>query len=188
MDGWLSNPANAFSINTADGAIASMGGVRGTCYTANKYSFYRMIFSVRQVQRNGHDQGVIFFGSDGAADALKGVMFALPDSWGWDYRNGSVGAGNHVADLPNVNVAAWARCELLVNANTGLARAACAQPVTAKAVELITFQANPPPKAPGYFGMLCHNGKDSNGGIQEDEYKDITIEVNPAVDDLITTK
>jgi hypothetical protein len=179
------NPANAFSVNVADGAIESTGGVRSTCYAATKYSFYRVIYSVRQVHRVDHDPGVIFFGASGTADALGGVMFALPDSWGWDYRNGaSNGTGTPVGslNLAPADMAQWSTCELLVNSNTGLARAACAHPVGTKAVELITFQASTPPKVPGYFGILCHTGG------EVDEYKDITVEENPAVNDLITTK
>ncbi len=131
----------------------------------------------------GHDPGVLFFGTDATKDALGGVMFALPDNWGWDYQNGtSEVTGTAVGSVPNLDLTQWARCELLVNSNTGLARAACAQPVTAKAVELITFQQAPTPNVPSYFGILCHTAG------EVDEYKDITIEVNPTVNDLITTK
>ena len=176
------NPARSFSIVAADGAIASTGGVRGFCYAANKYSFYRVIYSVRQTHRVDHDPGVIFFGTDPTKDALGGVMFALPDNWGWDYRNGSSATGTAVGKVPNVNLTQWARCELLVDSATGTARAACAQPVGTKATEVIRFQDAKIPNVPSYFAILCHTGG------EVDEYKDITVEINPTVNDLITTK
>jgi hypothetical protein len=179
------NPAGSFSVNVTDGAIASSGGVRGFCYTANKYSFYRITYSVRQVHPAGdnHSPGVLFFGTDPTKDALWGVQFALPESWGWDYRGGgSKGTGTAVGSVANLNLSNWSRCELLVNSATGLARAACAQPVTAKAVEVLKFQDAAIPNVPSYFAIQCHTAG------QLDEYKDITIEVNPAVNDLITTK
>ena len=86
LNGWGMNPANDYSVNATDGAIASTGGKRGFCYATTKASFYRVIFSMRQVHRMDHDPGVIFFGTDATKDALGGLMFALPDNWGWDYR------------------------------------------------------------------------------------------------------
>jgi hypothetical protein len=177
------NPAGSFSVDAVDGAIASTGGVRGFCYAQNKYSFYRVIFTLRQVKRVGHDPGVLFFGTDPTKDALGGVMFALPDNWGWDYRGGgSKATGTGVGSVPNVNLTEWARCELLVNSATGTARAACAQPVGTKATEVLRFQDSTIPNVPSYFAIQCHTAG------QLDEYKDITIEVNPTVNDLITTK
>ena len=72
-----------------------------------------------------------------------------------------------------------------MNSATGTAQAACAQPVGTKAVPVMTFTAAMPngiPNVPSYFGILCHTAG------EVDEYKDITLEVNPAVNALITTK
>jgi hypothetical protein len=187
LNGWSladNAPPNAFSVDVADGAIASTGGVRATLYySQERLSFYRVIYSVRQIVRKNHDPGVLFFGPDPTKDALWGVMFALPDNWGWDYRNGvSNGTGKGVGVVPNVDLTQWARCELLVNSATGTAKAACAQPVGTKAVEVLTFTEAKNPNVPSYFGILCHTAG------EVDEYKDITLEVNPAVNDLITTK
>jgi hypothetical protein len=187
LNGWSladNAPPNSFSVNVADGAIASTGGVRASLYySQEKLSFYRVIYSVRQVVRKNHDPGVLFFGPDPTKDALWGVMFALPDNWGWDYRNGvSTGTGTAVGAVPNVDLTQWARCELLVNSAAGTAKAACAQPVGTKAVEVLTFTDAKNPNVPSYFGILCHTAG------EVDEYKDITLEVNPAVNALITTQ
>jgi hypothetical protein len=160
-------------------------------YYATKYSFYRVIYTMRQVIRVNHDPGVLFFGTDTTADALEAVMVALPDNWGWDYRGGGsknlmtggstvvtfFGSGETPAELTQ-----WSTCELLVNSATGTAKAACAQPVGTKAAEVVAFQDPTTPNVPSYFAILCHTGG------EDDEYKDITMEVNPAVDALITTQ
>jgi hypothetical protein len=190
LNGWsLADNAkpSSFSVNVADGAIASTGGVRASLYYSQKYSFYRVIYTERQVVRVGHDPGVLFFGTDPTKDALSGLMFALPDSWGWDYLGG--GSSNlTVTPAPNppkIDLTQWARCELLVNSATGTAQAACAQPVGTKAVPVMSFSAAKAklniPNVPSYFGILCHTAG------EVDEYKDITLEVNPAVNALITT-
>jgi len=197
LNGWLSIDGNgrpapgAFSVNVADNAIASTGGIRASLYYQTKYSFYRVIYTMRQVIRVGHDPGVLFFGTDTTADALEAVMIALPDNWGWDYRGG--GSKNLMTMNSTVvtffgssvspsELTEWATCELLVNSATGTAKAACARPVGTMAVEVASFKDPTIPNVPSYFAILCHTGG------EDDEYKDITIEVNPAVDDLITTQ
>ena len=180
---------SSFSVNVADGAIASTGGVRASLYySQQKLSFYRVIYTERQVVRKDHDPGVLFFAPDPTQDALWGLMFALPDSWGWNYLGGvSKNLQVTVAPKPpKIDLTQWARCELLVNTAAGTAQAACAQPVGTKAVPVMSFSAATAkldiPNAPSYFGILCHTAG------EVDEYKDITLEVNPAVNELITTK
>jgi hypothetical protein len=70
---------------------------------------------------------------------------------------------------------------VLVNADAGTARMAVAQPVGAKAVEVLDFKV-PGSGLKGPFSWQIHNA-----GLF-DEYKDVQIEVNPTVNDLITTK
>jgi hypothetical protein len=74
----------------------------------------------------------------------------------------------------------WSRVEILVDATTGTARMAVAQPVGSKAVEVLDFK-DPTAGKTGPIAWQMHNK-----GLF-DEYKDVTIEVNPAVNDLITT-
>jgi hypothetical protein len=69
----------------------------------------------------------------------------------------------------------------VVDAATGTARMAVAQPVGAKAVEVLDFHV-PEAGRGGPIAWQMHNG-----GLF-DEYKDVTIEVNPSSDELMTTK
>ena len=71
--------------------------------------------------------------------------------------------------------------ELLVDAKAGTARMAVAQPPGNKAVEVLDF-VNPEAGRTGPIAWQMHNK-----GLF-DEYKDVTIETNPAVMDLITVK
>jgi Domain of Unknown Function (DUF1080) len=185
LDGWLMYPPNSFSVNAADGAIASTGNVRGVCYTQNKYSFYRVRYTVRQVHAAGdnHSPGILFFGTEPTKNGMWAVQFALPQNWGWDYRGGAnAKIGTSLGSVPNQKINDWESVEVLVDTATGTARAAVAQPVGTKAIEVVKFQDASTPQVPSYFAILCHTGG------QLDEYKDITIEANPTVNDLITTK
>jgi hypothetical protein len=184
LNGWLQVPAGTFTVT--DSSIAMTGKARGFLYLPTKYSFYRVIFSVRQVAGVNHWPTQLFFGTSTTADAMAGIQFQLPEDYGWDYRPGknNSGAGviSSVGRVPNVTKGAWARCELLVNAATGTARGAAAQPIGTKAIEVLDFKDATVTKAPSYFAIQSHNAG------QYDEYKNITIEVNPTVNDLITTK
>ena len=187
LNGWVSYPAGAFTVNTADTAITETGSARAFLYLNAKYTYYRIIFTLRQITApDAHYPCVLFFGTSTTADAMAAVQFQLPGDWGWDYRPGKNNSGSAyikgVAKVPNLNLKTWARCELLVNAATGTARAAVAQPVGTKAIEVVDFHDAAIPNVPSYFAIQCH----TKGDI--DEYKDITIEVNPKVNDLITTK
>jgi len=79
------------------------------------------------------------------------------------------------------NIHDWSRVEILVNSTTGVARMAVAQPVGSKAVEVLDFH-DPSGGKVGPFAIQMHNP-----GLH-DEYANIAVEVNPAVNDLITTK
>jgi hypothetical protein len=71
--------------------------------------------------------------------------------------------------------------EILVDAAAGTARMAVAQPVGAKTVENLDYKV-PEAGKTGPIAWQMHNA-----GIF-DEYKDVWIETNPKVNDLITTK
>jgi hypothetical protein len=71
--------------------------------------------------------------------------------------------------------------ELLVDASKGTARMAVAQPPGSKAVEVVDFH-DPIAGKTGPFAIQIHNQ-----GLS-DEYKDITVEMNPKDDELITVK
>ena len=69
----------------------------------------------------------------------------------------------------------------LVDATKGTARMAVAQPVDAKAIEVLDFNV-PEAGKTGPIAWQMHNA-----GLF-DEYKDVTIEIDPTVDELISVK
>ena len=74
----------------------------------------------------------------------------------------------------------WSRVEIVADASTGRARMAVAQPVGSKGVEVLNF-SDPTAGKIGPVALQMHNS-----GLF-DEYRDLTIEVNPTTMDLITT-
>jgi hypothetical protein len=172
-----------------DGAMASTGAGRGVIYTAQDYSHYRLIFSVRHVSGHpDHQAGVLIFckrpqGDELPLDALGGIQFQIPMGSHWDYRPGKDNSG----DLYFTTITkspfdrhAWSQVELLVDARKGTARMAVAQPPGSKAIELVDF-ADPSAGRTGPIAWQTHNA-----GLF-DEYKDINIELDPEQDVLITT-
>jgi hypothetical protein len=173
-----------------DGVIASTGAGRGTLYTVDDYSHYRLLLTMRHVSgKPDHPAAVLFFctrpkDGDEPLDALGAIQFMIPQGYHWDYRPGHVGGGGpEFTSLAKgkANPHEWSRVEILVDAAKGTARLAIAQPPDAKAVELLDYNL-PVAGKTGPIALQMHNG-----GLF-DEYKDITIEVDPQVDDLITTK
>jgi hypothetical protein len=173
-----------------DGVIASTGAGRGTLYTVDDYSHYRLLLTMRHVSgKPDHPAAVLFFCTrpkdhEKPLDALGAIQFMIPQGYHWDYRPGHVGGGG--AEFTTVvkgttNVHEWSRVEILVDAAKGTARLAVAQPPGAKAVELLDYNLSVVGKA-GPIALQMHNG-----GLF-DEYKDMTVEMDPKVDDLITTK
>ena len=76
---------------------------------------------------------------------------------------------------------AWSRVEILADAARGTARMAVAQPLGNKAVEVLDFKD----AAAGKMGPIAWQMH--NAGLF-DEFKDVTIELDPKDDDLITVK
>jgi 3-keto-disaccharide hydrolase len=171
-----------------EGAMASTGASRGVIYTAEDYGHFRLIFTMRHISGDpDHPACVLVFCTRPAADeipldALAGIQFQVPTADHWDYRPGHNNSGPDFTLLakPMVDPHEWSRIEILADASTGIARMAVAQPVGTKAIEVLDFKNAAAGKV-GPIALQIHNG-----GLF-DEYKDITIEVNPKVDDLITT-
>jgi hypothetical protein len=173
-----------------DGAIASTGAGRGTLYTAGDYSHYRLTFLMRHVSgKPDHQACVLVFCTrpkDGEKplDALGGIQFQVPNGGHWDYRPGHNNGGNGEYTTPTktkFDNKKWSQVEILVDASKGTARMAVAQPPGSKAVENLDFNV-PEAGKTGPIALQMHNG-----GLF-DEYKDIAIEVDPKMDDLISTK
>jgi hypothetical protein len=183
-------PGRSIGWIVKDGVMASTGAGRGTLYTTGDYSHYRLLLTMRHVSgKPDHPACVLFFCTrpkhgEKPLDALAGIQFMIPNGPHWDYRpghNGFGGAEFTTLAKGTANPHEWSRIEILVDSTKGTARLAMAQPPDAKAVELIDFK-DPAAGNVGPIALQMHNS-----GLF-DEYKDITIEADPKVDDLITTK
>jgi hypothetical protein len=170
-----------------DGAMASTGAGRGVIYTQDDFTKYRLMFTMRQVSGN-HQPCFLFFcmrplEGEKPLDALGGIQFQTPNGSHWDYRPGKNKSGDGFTQVkkPGFNAKQWHRVEMLVDATKGTARMAVAQPLGSKAVEVLDYQMLEAGRT-GPIAFQMHNG-----GIF-DEYKDVEIEVEPAVDELVTTK
>jgi hypothetical protein len=171
-----------------DGVMASTGAGRGVIYTAQDYSRYRLIYSVQHVSGHpDHQAGVLFFckrpeQDEIPLDALAGIQFQVPMGSHWDYRPDNNNSGDPffttITKSP-FDRHAWSQVELLVDAEKGTARMAIAQPPGSKAIELVDF-SDPTAGRTGPIAFQMHNA-----GLF-DEYKDVTVESDPADNNLLT--
>jgi hypothetical protein len=193
LKGWIVAERNPGSAQPAwvvkDGAMASTGAGRGVIYTGHDYGRFRWIFSIRHVSGNpDHQACVLIFCTRPAPgqaplDALGGIQFQVPRGGHWDYRPGHNNAGKgefREVARPPFDPQQWSRVEIVADAATGMARMAVAQPAGSKAVEVLAFSDASAGRS-GPIALQMHNA-----GLF-DEYKDLTIEVNPKSLDLITT-
>jgi hypothetical protein len=173
-----------------DGVMASTGAGRGVIYTANDYKRYRLMLTMRHVSgKPDHPACVLIFCArpqpgEMPLDALGGIQFDVPGGGHWDYRPGmnkDGGAEYTTLSKPPFNVHEWSRIELLVDATTGTARMAVAQPPGSKAIEVLDFKDSTAGRV-GPIALQMHNA-----GLF-DEYKDLSIELDPREDALITTE
>lgn len=183
------SPASGWVVK--EGAMASTGASRGSIYTAADYTHYRLVFQVRQLRGN-HVPGVLIFCTRPATrgdlaeaqagiDALGAIQFQVPNGGHWDYRPGINKAGASFTRPVRIryNVNEWAQVELLVNAKTGTARMAVAQPVGTRAIENLVFHELAAGK-PGPIALQMHNA-----GLF-DEFRELKIEIDPKEDRLLT--
>jgi hypothetical protein len=170
--------------------MTSTGTGRGVIYTKDDYSRYRLLFTIRHVSgKPDHQACVLIFcarpkNGEKPLDALAGIQFQPPNGGHWDYRKGHNNSGKELfrrAKKPDFDPHQWSRVEFLVDAEKGTARMAVAQPVGSKAIEVTTFN-DPTAGKVGPIAWQMHNK-----GLF-DEYKDVEIEIDPAVEELITTK
>jgi hypothetical protein len=195
LSGWIPSrgtgidnvPAGDVDWDVKDGALHSTGGPRGTLISKDDYGSFRLMFWVRQLVTNIHYASVLIWGTRPPpdVDAIGGLQFSGPNGDNWDYRPGAKNPdGFFTQKSPGLSRSNWAQCELLTDVTTGTALMACCTPVgntPCKAVQVLSFHD---PKA----------GKSSPIALQvhsagsQDEYKNLTIEVNPVVNALITTQ
>lgn len=173
-----------------DGAMASTGVGRGVIYTANDYSRYRLMFTMRHVSGNpDHQACVLIFCSRPQADekpldALGGIQFQVPNGGHWDYRTGKNNAGGDEFTPVNkvhFDIHEWSRVEILADASKGAAKMAVAQPLGSKAVEVLDFHDATAGQI-GPVALQMHNA-----GLF-DEYKDVSIELDPKENELISLR
>jgi Domain of Unknown Function (DUF1080) len=187
LDGWILVPADSWTVK--DGAMASTGAGRGVIYTKGDYTKYRLFFTMRHVSGNpDHQACFLIFGTrpeEGkkGLDALGAIQFQPPNGGHWDYRPGQNkgGVGFKSSPHPKFNPAEWFQVEMLVDATAGTARMAVAQPIGAKAAEVLSYKV-PEAGKTGPIAWQMHNK-----GLF-DEYKDVRIEIDPKTDEFITTK
>ncbi len=172
-----------------EGAIASTGAGRGVLYTTEDFGGFRLIFTMRHVSGDpDHQACVLIFCTRPQPeqiplDALGGIQFQVPKGGHWDYRPGHNNAGGTeftLVNKPDYDPHQWSRVEILADASTGAARMAVAQPLGAKALEILDFK-DPSAGRVGPIALQMHNA-----GLF-DEYKDIVIDTSPT-DELITLK
>ena len=187
LEGWVQIPPDSWEVK--DGAMASRGAGRGVIYTKDNYSRYRLVFVMRHVSgKPDHQACVLIFGArpeEGKKplDALGAIQFQPPNGGHWDYRPGHNNAGEGFTRIPHPRFKPdeWFQVELLVDAMSGTARMAVAQPVGAKAVEVLRFHVAEAGRT-GPIAWQMHNK-----GLF-DEYRDVRIEVDPTTDALVTTQ
>jgi len=196
LKGWVdiqNKPVPGGGWVVKDGAIASTGAGRGVLCTERDFTRYRLMFTMRHVSastpKQEHQPCVLIFCTRPKAggtplDALGGIQFQVPNGGHWDYRPGKNNAGNDVFTAVNkvkFDNHQWSRVEILVDATKGVARMAVASPVGGKAVEVLRFSA-PEAGKTGPIALQMHNA-----GLF-DEYKDISVEVDPKDDGLLLLK
>jgi hypothetical protein len=187
LDGWIQTPADSWEIK--DGVMVSKGVGRGVIYTKEDYTKYRLVFVMRHVKGNpDHQACALVFCTrpeEGKKplDALGGIQFQPPNGGHWDYRPGQNKAGSGFKSVKHTkfNPKEWCQVEMLVDATTGKARMAVAQPPGAKAEEVLRFEV----KEAGKVGPIAWQMHKK--GLF-DEYKDVRIEINPTMDDFLTTQ
>ncbi len=171
-----------------DGAMASTGVGRGVIYTAKDYGRFRLTFTMRHVSGNPDHQACILIfctrpqAGEKPLDALGGIQFQVPNGGHWDYRPGMGNAGGAEFTQPvkgQFDPHEWSRVEIVADAATGTARMAVAQPLGAKAIEVLDFK-DPAAGKPGPIAWQMHNA-----GLF-DEFKDVAIEIDPKDGGLIT--
>jgi hypothetical protein len=179
------SPDQAWRVK--DGAMASTGAGRGVIFSAADYSHYRLVFQVRQISGN-HVPGVLIFGErpppgELGLDALGAIQFQVPNGGHWDYRPGRNRDGENFTRPVRIrfHLHAWAQVEMLVNAKTGRASMAVAQPIGTRGIEVLSFNDSAAGRA-GPIAWQMHNA-----GLF-DEFRDVRIELNPAEDRLITVE
>lgn len=179
------SPSTAWVVK--DGAMASTGSGRGVIYTKDDYTHYRLVFQVRQISGN-HVPGILLFGArtpegERGLDAIGAIQFQVPNGGHWDYRPGKNTGGTHFTRplRPRFDIKEWSQVEVLVDARTGKAQMAVAQPIGTKGIVNLLFD-DPAAGRAGPIAWQMHNA-----GLF-DEFRDVKIEISPRENRLLTAQ
>ena len=172
-----------------EGAIASTGKARGFLHSNADYQNFRLIFSNKLISA-GHAQNMLLWCQKPFPNnACDGIQFQPPGGSMWDYRAGidkNVLAANKMkVGTSGAKNNEWSQCEILAKGTTGEFRVACCPLGTmahCKGTEILKYHDTTLAGAKGPIAWQAHNP----GHLIL--WKDIFIEENPTVDDLITTK
>lgn len=177
LRGWTQVPAHSWTVK--NGAMTSLGVGRGMIYTADDFSHYRLTFTARQISGNHQACFLIFCTRPQPGtkplDALAGIQFQIPNGGHWDYRKGHNNGGGrefHTLHHKKFNIHKWYRVQIVVNAKSGTARMAVAQPVGSRFVPVLDFKNQSAGKV-GPVAFQMHNK-----GLF-DQYKDVIVQVIP---------
>jgi hypothetical protein len=177
--GWTSTPEGMFAVK--DGAMVATGKGRGAFATNEKYTHFRILFSLKPGGTGGHAPTVLVFCNSPGKDALGGIQFQPPNGGTWDYRPGKNNAGKGLfmkVGAPGPMVDGWHKCEIVGNAMTGEAKMACG------GKDVLHFKD---PTA-GMGGMAAPFAIQTHNAGITDQYKDLSAEDNIASDDYTTVK
>ncbi len=197
LDGWLPSSGKtiggaAGSWSVQGGSLHSEGTVRGVLVPKEDYADFRLIFSVRHLKTDAgkpdHYPCFLLWGMPRNAlpdDALGAIQFEPPTDLFWDYRPGKKNPSPNFTKVgAKLDEYQWSQCEIFADAAASQARLACCAeigPGPCKAHEIVQWkEAGWAKTSP--WGFQVHNA-----GLH-DEYKNISIETDPVVRDLITTK
>ena len=186
-------PADLSSVSPGwtvkEGAMASTGSGRGVIYTAQDFQRFRLTFTMRHVSGSPDHQacvlifcarrpGMSFLSTRLGAFSFKyrEVELGLP-AWAQYCRGRRIHDCNQGC-LRSSRVERGGDCG---GSSAGIARMAVAQPVGSKATEVLDFR-DPSAGRIGPIALQMHNA-----GLF-DEYKNLTIDTDPATLDLATTK
>jgi hypothetical protein len=187
FEGWEADPST-WSI--VDGAMRGVGGRSRLAYTTADYSSFRLIFTARMAPVNGDHLGVLFWGDrpkDPARPKIDNagwIQFMPPHGAMWDYHPPKHhNLWHETLAKGSRDFTRWCTTELLCNLEKGTMRAAV------DGVEISRYTHSHPGERhdpgtriiPGPIGMFRH-------GAGASEYKDISVEVNPKSDRLLTVR
>jgi hypothetical protein len=175
--GWDNWEYDAKAWTIVGGAMhGHLGSGQSQAFTKKDYASFRLIVWSRMTAGNDH-LGICLWGGRPAAGSYgfaRCLLVIPPNAAIWDYLDNT----DHPKPDYQKGMETWHQTEILANQRTG-------RVLVAVNGKLIHDYQDPPAKLakrkPGPVGMQIHKA-----GAPEVEYKDISIEVEPASDKLIT--